>query len=214
MNVSKLFINNIYIVLSYSLVLIAMDKIKMIKLKEPRYENIKLINYILWVVIALSSISFPNFGLTGAIFVSHSILFNFLYELIFYKPDTAHVIHHVLTTIGILVSYGLWTFPDKVVYTSANIFYVGMFSSIFSSLRKITNEKNKSSMHNIYKISYLIAKIGGIICHYKLILFSNYNLSTNNKILFFMHFLIHITQIYFCYLIVKKMVSKKVSCRV
>ena len=198
MNVRPYFNKGLFFSLSYSLILFVIDKMKEIKLKEPRYENIKLINYIFWVVLAFSTLFLsPYFELFFTIIISTAILINFTYEILFYKPDSAHIIHHVLTMIAILYSiyYDIFKFP--IIYKAANIFYMAMFSSIFSAGRKLLKDTKYASLsYNTYKVSYVVSKLLGIFFHYKLF-FGGFFINAEIKVLLFLKFLIHLTQIYF-----------------
>ena len=81
-----------------------------------------------------------------------------------------------------------------------------MASSILSSLRKLLkNTKLRKPSFEIYKVSYLVAKVWGIIKHYNLY-FLNFNRINNNLNLkkgFISYLLIHLTQTYFIVKIIK-----------
>ena len=80
-----------------------------------------------------------------------------------------------------------------------------MFSSIFSSLRKILkNTVYKNTSYHLYKISYILAKTWGILAHY-LLVFTNLDVFLAIdyiKISLVSYFAIHLTQLYFIFKII------------
>jgi len=168
--------------------------------KKINNEFFKIIDYSIWFVVAFTSNLYNKNEYFSMTFVTITMFINFLYELIFITPDLSHSIHHILTIISIFIAFPLKLHRYKIIAQISNIFTIGMFSSIFSALRKILKETQfKESSYQLYKISYLISKIWAIFSHYKVFFDNNKQIikTSSLKKALLTYSSIHIIQIYF-----------------
>ena len=134
-----------------------------------------------------------------------------LYELLFYTPDMGHCIHHILVIIIQSFTYHNSVLIGAGRYLFGASSHMGMVSSIFSSMRVIARIEIwglKSALDSIYYWSYLLCKGGGIIFAYW-VLYEYQVIDTienmDGWIVLIMYFAIHLLQLYFCSIIIKKM---------
>lgn len=165
-----------------------------------KIEFIKFLNYTIWFIISLITYVKKKNEFFSLAFISITIITNFIYEMLYYHVDTSHRIHHIITIIAILASIITNIYKNYVIARVGNIFFIAMFSSIFSSLRKILKTSvYKNISYNLYKISYIVSKLWGIIIHY-LFFFKNLDdflILDYIKYPITAYLSIHITQLYF-----------------
>lgn len=126
--------------------------------------------------------------------------------------DSSHMIHHVLTIIASVIAITR-NLGNVHHYKLFSIPYVSFFSSIISALRVIIKEykpEYHSLVYYIYMFTYLIFKIGSIIFFY-LTLFQKKLYIGIDIYMFLSIVLIQITQLYFCFKIIKKILKKIIS---
>ena len=146
-------------------------------------------------------------------FLVHTINCNYIYELVFNTPDSAHIIHHILTLTLQSFAYYTGFLNINTHLQLCNTSHNGYFSSVLSNLRTlatIEKWKNKNIIVKLYYSSYLISKIGGIILYYYvLFLYKIKIFKYPNLIVLGLYFLVHAVQMYFCFIITKKLKKKK-----
>lgn len=144
-------------------------------------------------------------------FIIHTINCAYIYELIVNTPDFAHSLHHILTVL--LQSFAFYTgFLDKSNHLQlCTTAHSGYFSSIISNLRIIAikeNWKSKTVIVNTYYYSYLISKFSGIIMYYYILYKYHIQfLGYPNFIVIILYFMVHLVQLYFSKIIIKKILK-------
>ena len=184
---------------------IVLDNTNFIKLPEPKYESIRVMNYCAWSGIALYSLLYEITHVDSGIYITNTIIGSYVYEIIFHTPDIGHFIHHVFTILTMSIGYasGIYSYNWFEYLTLIN--YVALSSSILSSLRFLhVLTPYKYNIGCFYKIYYVFSKSIAIGFHY-LVLIDNW---TNNVTLFenitlVIFLLVHLTQVYFIYIILK-----------
>ena len=136
----------------------------------------------------------------------------YLYELIFYPPDFAHIIHHLLTII--LQSYIIFSsfLDNKLNLVLGVSAYWSMITSSLSSLRCISDKSFKKRINNIYRVSFVVFKLFTILIYYWLF-FNGYNILQLNEYypIYILYALIHLVQLYFIFVIIKNCYLKFIS---
>ena len=80
------------------------DNNKKINLLNPKYDFLRLFNYNVWTILSLYVLIYQkNIFLIGD-FITKSIILNYIYEIIYHKPDKAHIMHHIITIMTQLLS--------------------------------------------------------------------------------------------------------------
>jgi hypothetical protein len=150
-------------------------------------------------------------------FVNMSMLGIYGYEIVYYKPDKSHLLHHVITTvIGLSGIYNYANhYPYSLYYDKStshndlvrigNLLALVNVSSIFSALRQVLPCE---ATRQIYYYIYITTKIGCMVIHYKYI-YANIDIIKNNKSIIYIVCLLHLLQLYFCYTIVKIIYKSK-----
>ena len=141
----------------------------------------------------------------------------YTYELVYYKPDKFHTFHHIVSYI--ITCYALSNYIENYHYTLiydkdnshhemtrlSNLFAFVNISSIFSALRQVLPcEATKQ----IYYYIYLLTKICFIMIHYNYI-YTNIDSFNNHHTLLYIGSILHMTQLYFCYKIIKILYNQK-----
>lgn len=172
---------------------------------DPQFNFFNIYNYSHWVLLSIITFIFHIRNITN--YIASSIIFTYLFEFVYNPPDWSHSLHHIVTifatSVGIYSDMGAKDYTNKI----ANIQFICMFSSILSNMRpffKMYFPKKYPLLNNVYKITYLILKLGGMFFHYY-ILFYNYTFHETfgiNSTLILM-FLVHLVQVYFCYKIIR-----------
>ena len=182
------------------------------------FDRIKLVSYTIWTLWSIGLyITFYvydiNYWDISTVPMIHTINFAFIYEMLFHPPDTAHTIHHLVTII--LQCISLYSgFAPKSTYhiILCNTAQLGFFSSIFSSLRTISQKENwfsKQMLTHTYYVSYLIAKIGGIVLFYWYMYIYAEKIQVRDYwYVYVLYGMIHLIQLYFSSKI-WKILSKK-----
>ena len=154
-----------------------------IKLIEPKYEVIRICNYSIWTLLSIYGLLYNDYLFIFGDFITKSMILNYVYEMMYHKPDNAHIIHHLFTIITQLSSiysglYYIEWFQKITFYT-----YFATCTSILSSLRLVVKH-NYIKYYNLtklcYKLSFLFFKIIVMYPHYYII-YDNYNNNINNN---------------------------------
>ena len=179
------------------------------------FEIAKIISYTLTTTICIAN------ELTRhkyVVFVCITLFGLYTYEIIYYRPDRNHVMHHVITYT--LMSYSLYAHSCRFPYTLIeneqcaqyvvgarlnNLLMIVNVSSVFSALRNIyLNEFVK----NVYYIVYLVSKISAMIVYFHFA-YQHYNDVYEEKYYVGTVALLYMLQLYFCWTIVKIIMKKR-----
>jgi len=207
--ISKMIIDIVLYIITYI-------TIKLLILLGLDFDTIKLLFYTIWTFTSFYTwiqyyyFNYDLFIIFVPIFIN-TINCTYIYELINYRPDTSHTIHHILTVILQTISW-YSNFETNTGYCLLfNTAHLGFFSSILSSCVTIATKKNSKNLaiiKQIYLYSYLLAKIGGTILYYFLLYY--YDLFDYKFLyIFILYGLVHLLQIYFCYLVYIKIKRTK-----
>lgn len=184
----------------YTVVIFIIDRTKITK--KYKFEPLKLLNYLVWFTLSLIAYLMPTYRLELVKFCSNTIVTNFAYETIVHPEDFWHSVHHILTIIAIIAGYTS-AIKKHYILELVNIFYVAFFSSIFSSIRKLTKIKygiddiKTIITYHVYRVSYILAKGWGIYAHYNVIFNNLISMELYHKFLGVLTFLIHLLQLFF-----------------
>jgi hypothetical protein len=182
-----------------------LDNSNIISLPKPKFETIRIMNYCVWSSVALYSLYYDDIYVYSYIFITNTIIGNYIYELIFHTPDMGHFFHHVCTIIAMVVGYASNIYIYNWAQHMSLINFVALSSSIFSSLRRIEYLRlYKYELVCFYKCYYVVAKSIAILFHYW-IFYNNWtrDLTYFENLTAVIFFIVHITQIYFIFIIVK-----------
>ena len=200
----------------FILINIILDKYAKIPLFKPKYESIRILNYSIWSIIAIFTLLNSEYE-GGFMFISNTLIFSYLYELYFHTPDKSHTIHHTIAIIGMIVGYFSGIYKFTWVQQLTLITYAALSTSILSSMRNIEElEPYKKNIKQVYYWYYIIIKIIAMILHYIMIykkrdFIQNSDEFTPYHIIALIIFLcIHITQLYFSYLITKRIKATQI----
>jgi hypothetical protein len=180
------------------------------------FEIAKVIGYTLTTTICIVN-ELTEYRYTD--FYCISLLGLYAYEIVYYRPDRNHLLHHIITYTVVL--YSLYTYSCRFPYTlienehcanyvvgllrTNNLLAIVNISSIFSALRNVfPNELTKY----VYYAVYLISKIGAMIVYYQFAYEHSDAVSQERNYMSIVATL-HLLQLYFCWTIIKIMVSKK-----
>ena len=202
----------------YSATIITILSLKLIFKKynvNNPFNYINIIFYTLWTLVSWF-ITYKNlfcdqekYIIQFSHFLVHTINCNYIYELIFNRPDLPHTIHHVLTITLQSFAYYTGFLNISTNLQLCNTSHSGYFSSILSNMRSIylkNNWKNKNIIVRLYYYSYLISKIGGILLYYYILFMYRIEiLRYPNIIVLGLYFLVHAVQSYFSIIIMKKL---------
>lgn len=143
---------------------------------------------------------------------AYSLNTMYLYELFYYTPDLAHIIHHLLTII--LQSYIIFSsfLDDKLNLVLGVTAYWSMITSSLSSLRYITDKSFKKRINNIYRVSFVVFKLFTISVYY-IIFYNRYNFLQLDEyyLIYILYTLIHLVQLYFIFVIIRNCYLKFIS---
>ena len=150
-------------------------------------------------------------------FVSTSMLGIYCYEIVYYKPDKSHLLHHIITSAIILSGTYNYVnhFPNSLYYDKSTSLH-GMtrisnlnafvnVSSIFSALRQVLPFEATKQM---YYYIYITSKLGCMVIHYNYI-YANIDIFQNYMPIVYLTGLVHLLQLYFCYTIIKILYKPK-----
>jgi len=200
----------------FILINIILDKHINMPLFKPKYESIRILNYSLWSIIAIFTLLNSEYQ-SGFMFISNTLIFSYLYELYFHTPDKSHTIHHTIAIIGMIVGYFSGIYKFTWVQQLTLITYAALSTSILSSMRNIEKlEPYKKNIKQLYYWYYIIIKITAMILHYIIVytkldfIQNSGEFTTSHIIALFMFLCIHITQLYFSYLISKRIGAKQI----
>ena len=185
---------------------IVLDNTNFIKLPDPKYESIRIMNYCLWSCVALYSLFYDITYLQSYIFITNTIMGSYIYELIFHTPDIGHSLHHICTIITMLIGYasGMYLYSWGQYLSLIN--YVALSSSIISSVRHLHPlTPYKYKIICFYKSYYIFSKSTAIVFHYW-ILIDNWtsDLTLFENLTAVIFFIVHLIQIYFIYIILRR----------
>jgi len=149
--------------------------------------------------------------------VSTTMLGIYSYEIVYYKPDKSHLLHHIITT-AIIVS-GTYNYinhyPYSLYYDESsshmgftrlgNLLAFVNVSSIFSALREIFPNNLTKQM---YYYIYILSKFGCMILYYNYI-YLHMDSFKNEMPAIYLIGTLHILQLYFCYTIMKLLYKQK-----
>lgn len=142
----------------------------------------------------------------------------YTYEIIYYRPDRNHMIHHVLTYT--CISYSLYTYSCRFPYTLIenedcvkyvvgkrlnNLSVIVNVSSVFSALR---NMYPNELVRYLYYIVYLVSKLSAMIVYFHYA-YQHYDDVYEEKYYVGVVALLFMLQMYFCWTIVKIMMKKR-----
>lgn len=148
---------------------------------------------------------------------SASMLGIYGYEIVYYKPDKSHLLHHIITSAIILS--GTHNYANHYPYSLyidmstshtdlirlANLMALVNVSSIFSALRQVLPCEATKQM---YYYIYITSKIVCMVIHYNYI-YAHMNRFKNDIPSLYLIGLVHLLQLYFCYTIVKIIYKSK-----
>jgi hypothetical protein len=144
----------------------------------------------------------------------------YTYEIIYYRPDRNHMIHHVISYT--LMTYSLYAHSCRFPYTLIeneqcakyvvgqrlnNILTIVNVSSIFSALRNIYMNE---FVRYLYYIIYLISKIGAMIVYFHFA-YQHYDDVYEEKYYVGVVAMLYMLQMYFCWKIVKIIRKKHIQ---
>jgi len=180
----------------------------LIKLPEPYFESIRVLNYITWSSLAMYTLIFDLDFIYTIDFISKSMILSYIYEILYYTPDMAHSAHHIITISTQLMGYITGGIYIKQYAKIIILTYIALNTSILSSMRSIVKHNYKFYFENIkiiYMYNYIFFKIGAIIMHYYII-YIDFDKPISNPIIInlFLFSIIHMIQLYF----VKKILVK------
>ena len=160
---------------------VAIDLIKLPEARQTiKWEMLRMSNYLIWVLVSFYAL--VNGGTNVVIYramtlVVQSITLNYVYEIVYHRPDEAHTIHHSIS----LALQVLWVYMYnidtpflRVVTVVGHLNNAAMVSSIFSSLRHIlrsvTSRSRYEACTQFYKWMYVVSKVCSGLCQYKVLL--------------------------------------------
>jgi hypothetical protein len=185
---------------------IVLDNSNFIKLPEPKYESIRIMNYCAWSSIALYSLFYEITYAQSGIFITNTIIGSYVYEIIFHTPDIGHFIHHVCTILTMCIGYASGVYSYGWFQYLSLINYVALSSSIISSVRHLHPLiPYKYKIVCFYKSYYIFSKSTAIVFHYWIFI-ENWktNLTLFENLTLVIFFLVHLIQIYFIYIILRR----------
>jgi hypothetical protein len=133
------------------------------------------------------------------------------YEIVYYKPDKSHLLHHIITSAIILSGTHNYAnhYPNSLyidmstthtdLIRLANLMALVNVSSIFSALRQVLPCEATKQM---YYYIYITSKLGCMVIHYKYI-YVHIDIFQNYMPILYLTGLVHLLQLYFCYTIVR-----------
>ena len=188
--------------LCYTMSTIFLERQNIISLFEPKYEVIRIINYFIWSLLSCISFITRDYYYYG-VFVTNTMILAYLYELIYHKPDKSHTIHHIFVIITQLSTYYTGIFNIEWFAKIIILNYIGLSTSILSSLRHINAiVKYKKQVKYCYMNYYMLCKLVIMILHYNVLFNNEYdNLQISQYIPLITFFILQLIQLYFIYLI-------------
>jgi hypothetical protein len=179
------------------------------------FEIAKVISYTLTTTICIVNelTSHPYID-----FAAVTLFGLYTYEIIYYRPDRNHMIHHIISYV--CISYSLYAYSCRFPYTLTenedcakyvvghrlnNILTIVNVSSIFSALRNIYPNE---FVRYLYYIVYLISKIGAMIVYFHYA-YRHYDDVYEEKYYVGVVAILFMLQMYFCWTIVKIMMKKR-----
>ena len=200
----------------FILINVILDKYARFSPFNAKYESIRILNYSIWSIGAIFALLGGDYE-NGFLFISNTLIFSYLYELYFHTPDKSHTIHHTIAIIGMIIGYLSGIYKFTWVQQLTLITYAALSTSILSSMRNIVElEPYKNNIKQVYYWYYIIIKITAMILHYIIIykkrdFIQNSGEFTSYHIIALIIFLcIHITQLYFTYLITKRIKATQI----
>lgn len=180
---------------------IVLDNNNVITLPEPKYETIRMLNYSLWSSLAFYSLIYYDYlsYMNAYVFITNTIIGNYIYELTFHPPDIGHICHHICTIAAMSIGYASNIYTYSWAQHLSLINYLALSSSFFSSMRHINYFKMyKYKIVWFYKCYYVCSKSMAMVFHYW-ILYNNWSstLTFLENITVCIFFTVHLTQIYF-----------------
>ncbi len=139
------------------------------------------------------------------------------YEIVYYKPDKSHLLHHIITTVIIVSGTYNYTnhYPYSLYYDESsshmgltrlsNLLAFVNVSSIFSALREIFPNNLTKQM---YYYIYILSKFGFMILHY-IYIYLHMDSFKNDIPVIYLVGTLHLLQLYFCYIIMKLLYKQK-----
>ena len=176
-----------------------LDKNSSIKLLEPKYEFIRIINYFVWSAYALYSILFQSNYMVSYLFITNTMILSYIYEMIYHTPDKGHMIHHLITILTQLVGYYSKAYQFWWVQLFTLWTYVALSSSILSSTRHLKIlSKYKYDIIIVYKFYYVFIKLIAMLIHYYIFFYNwSFNINFWQNMACFLFFCVHLVQLYF-----------------
>lgn len=186
---------------------------------KPKYKLTSMINHIM--VVSTSCYCEWHFRqyhtyekyIKLCTFVVGFLITSYLYELTMIGNDVPHTIHHIASVVLMTtcVAYRCWSIPwfTRVMFFAL----IGTFSSIVSPLRGLLQHYGAPMKYQIvvkymYLLSYLLCKLGGIVCFYFTLI---RHWTTNHQVPMMclaLYAVVHAVQLYFCSKIVLKLLYK------
>jgi hypothetical protein len=146
---------------------IGLDRSNFIKLPDPKYEPIHIMNYWTWSSIALYSLFYHTTYLQSYIFITNIAMCSYLYEIIFHTPDKYHLFNHVCTIIIMRIGYASGMYVYSWGQYLSLIYYVAVSFIILSSVRHLEIlVPYKYKKPGLYKSYYIFSKSMAIVFHY------------------------------------------------